>query len=131
MVVSPVVTVSRGEDAILSCFFTHAKQQDYSGMIHVKWLARKSNAKPFFSCSFKNDSMEGPNDCSDSRSRFSLKGDPRRGELSLLIRKVQLTDNGAYYCNVKVDYWWSPSQKQTQLHVTGKGLLAELSFQTC
>lgn len=120
MVVRPLVTVSRGEDAVLSCSFTHSRQQHYSGVIAVKWQARKSKAEPFFSCSVKNDSMEGPNDYSDSKSRLSLNGDPRRGELSLLIRKVQLKDNGAYHCRVEVDFLWGSYQKETQLRVTGK-----------
>ncbi|KAI3360433.1 hypothetical protein L3Q82_002257 [Scortum barcoo] len=93
MKVSPVVSVLRGEDAVLSCSFTHPYQQDYSGTITVKWLARESRAQPFFTCSIKNDSADGLGDCAASTFRYSLKGDPRRGELSLLIRTVHLNDN--------------------------------------
>uniref|UniRef100_A0A3Q1EGY2 Ig-like domain-containing protein n=1 Tax=Acanthochromis polyacanthus TaxID=80966 RepID=A0A3Q1EGY2_9TELE len=96
MTVSPVVAVSRGEDAILNCSFTH-KQKNYSGNITVKWLARDPKTQPFFQCSVKNDSVERGNDCSGSRLQYSLDGDPRRGQLSLLIRDVQLTDNGTFF----------------------------------
>ncbi len=123
MKVSPLVSVPRGEDAVLSCSFTHPEQQDYSGKITVKWLARESNALPFFSCSVKNDSSNGLSDCSGSRLRYTLKGDPRRGELSLLIRTVHLTDDGMYFCRVELDDWGNNYQKQSQLYVTGKILL--------
>lgn len=83
----------------------------------------KTNAEPFFSCSVRNNSRKGADECSDSESRLSLYEDPRQGEVSLLIRKVQLTDNGAYYCRVEVEYsWWGYSQKEKQLLVTGKSL---------
>ncbi|XP_070767840.1 sialic acid binding Ig-like lectin 15, like [Enoplosus armatus] len=128
MKVSPVVSVPRGEDAVLSCSFTHPKQQDYSGKITVKWLARESHAYPFFSCSVRNDSMEGLNDCSVSGLKHSLEGDPRQGELSLLISRAQLTDNGTYFCRVELDSsWWSNSQKEIQLYVTAKPQILSLS----
>ncbi|KAK2909639.1 hypothetical protein Q8A73_007354 [Channa argus] len=126
MVVSPEVTVSIGEDIVLSCAFTHPRQQDYSGIINVKWFPRNSNAEPLFSCSVTNDSMNGPNHCLSPPLRFSLHGDPRRGELSLLIRTVQLTDDDAYICSVQLDSRWNSIQKSTELHVTAKPQILSL-----
>ncbi|XP_044216421.1 sialic acid binding Ig-like lectin 15, like [Thunnus albacares] len=126
MFVSPEVSVSRGEDAVLDCSFTHPRQQDYSGTITVKW-GRESDSQPFFQCSLKNNSMEGLGDCSWSGLRFHLDGDPRQGVLSLLIRTVQLTDNGAYYCRVELDEPVDAYQKPTHLTVTGKPQILSLS----
>ncbi|XP_076594222.1 sialic acid binding Ig-like lectin 15, like isoform X2 [Chaetodon auriga] len=127
MKVAPVVTVPRGEDAVLSCSFTHPKQQDYSGKIIVRWLARESHALPFFSCSIKNDSMEEPSGCSGSGLRYSLKGDPRRGELSLLIRQVHEADNGTYFCYVELDGWRNYLRKETHLYMTANPQILNLS----
>ncbi|XP_067456401.1 sialic acid binding Ig-like lectin 15, like [Thunnus thynnus] len=127
MFVSLEVSVSRGEDAVLSCSFTHPGQQDYSGTITVKWLARESDSQPFFQCSVKNNSMEGLGNCSGSGLRFHLDGDPRQGALSLLIRTVQLTDNGAYYCRVELDQRAEAFQKPTHLNVTAKPQILSLS----
>uniref|UniRef100_A0A8C9XKE5 Ig-like domain-containing protein n=1 Tax=Sander lucioperca TaxID=283035 RepID=A0A8C9XKE5_SANLU len=110
--------VMKGEDAVLGCSFTHPYQQHYSGKIAVKWLAREARAPPFFSCSVNNDSMEGRVGCSDSELKYSLEGDPRRGELSLLFRKVHLGDNGTYFCRVELEGAWQNIQKKTQLYVT-------------
>lgn len=123
MTVSPVVFVPRGEDAVLGCSFTHPRQQHYSGLITVKWLARESNTLPFFICSVKNDSAGRLDDCSVSELRHSLQGDPRRGELSLLIRRVHLGDNGTFFCRVELDGWRNYYQRETQLYVTGEVVL--------
>lgn len=125
MKVSPVVSVPRGEDAVLSCSFTHPRQQDYSGPITVKWLARESNAPPFFMCSLRNDSKEELKDCSGSGLKQSLKGDPRQGDLSLIMRKVHVADSGPYFCRVELDGVWQYEQKETRLLVTGKIFLTE------
>ncbi|XP_039973976.1 sialic acid-binding Ig-like lectin 15 [Xiphias gladius] len=126
MVVSGEVTVSRGEDAVLGCSFTHPRQQHYSGRITVKWLARVSDALPFFSCSVKNDSREEFSSCSSSGIKYSLDGDPRRGELSLLVKKVQLIDNGWFFCRVELDGQWDNFQKHVRLYVTGEPLILSL-----
>ncbi|XP_034722271.1 sialic acid-binding Ig-like lectin 15, partial [Etheostoma cragini] len=103
MSVSPVVFVPRGEDAVLRCSFTHPSQEHYSGKVTVKWLARESGAPPFFSCSVRNNSMEGRVGCSASELKYSLEGDPRRGDVSLLFRAVDLGENGTYFCRVELD----------------------------
>ena len=120
MKVSPLVSVPRGEDAVLSCSFTHPRQQGYSGPITVKWLARESNAHPFFSCSVRNDSMEELKDCSASGLKQSLKGDPRQGDLSLIMKKVHVADSGPYFCRVELDGWTQYYQEETRLLITGK-----------
>ena len=130
MTVSPLVSVWRGEDAVLSCSFTHPRQQDYSGMITVKWLARDSK-ESFLQCSVKNDSTGGLSDCSGPELRYSLYGDPRQGVLSLLIRRVQLSDNGAYHCRVELVgmIWTSGYEKKTNLQVTGEVFLCWCLYQ--
>ncbi|XP_030605470.1 sialic acid binding Ig-like lectin 15, like [Archocentrus centrarchus] len=124
LTVSPVVTVSRGEDAVLGCVFT-PKQQDYSGMITVKW--RTSHAPPFFECSVKNESTEGDKLCASADLKYSLKGDPRQGNASLLIRKVQLTDNRVYFCRVELDGRWGVKEAKTELYVEGEPQILNLS----
>ncbi|XP_053287789.1 sialic acid-binding Ig-like lectin 15 isoform X2 [Pleuronectes platessa] len=124
MAVSPEVSASRGEDAVLSCSLTSSNRQQYSGKIHVRWLA--ADLSPFLSCSLRNDSAtQGLAECSFSELKHSLTGDPRRGELSLLIRRVQLTDTGQYFCTVELDGRWSLRQK-TQLHVTAEPQILSL-----
>ncbi|XP_078143175.1 sialic acid binding Ig-like lectin 15, like [Centroberyx gerrardi] len=128
MAVSPVVHAPRGEDAVLSCSFTHPKQQDYSGSITVKWLAREKTAEPFFRCSVRNDSRERLSDCSTpSGLQYSLDGDPRRGALSLRIRALQLINNGTYYCRVELDQTGESLQKEIQLYVTAEAQILSLS----
>ncbi|XP_053183681.1 sialic acid binding Ig-like lectin 15, like [Scomber japonicus] len=126
MTVSPLVSVLRGEDAVLSCSFTHPGQQDYSGRITVKWRARDSK-ESFLQCSVKNDSTAGLDGCSIPGFKYSLYGDPRQGVLSLLIRRVQLSDNGAYYCRVELDGKWSYFEKKTNLEVTVKPQILNVS----
>nr|XP_020473074.1 sialic acid-binding Ig-like lectin 15 isoform X2 [Monopterus albus] len=127
MTVPPKVTVSRGEDAVLWCSFTHPRQQDYSGLITVKWIARESRIGLFYSCSVKNTSMEELRECSASTLRYSLSGDPRRGELSLLIRKVELTDEGTFFCRVELDGQQSHIQKEVHLYVEARPEILSLS----
>ncbi|XP_068179892.1 sialic acid binding Ig-like lectin 15, like isoform X2 [Antennarius striatus] len=128
MNVSQVVTVPRGEDAVLGCSFSHPRQQDYSGRITVKWLARESYAQPFFTCSVKNQSLEELSDCSGSGLKYSLRGDPRWGELSLVIRDVLVSDNGTYFCRVELDGWKNYFQRRTHLYVTVKPQILSLSL---
>ncbi|XP_071377765.1 sialic acid binding Ig-like lectin 15, like [Centroberyx affinis] len=125
MAVSPVVHAPRGEDAVLSCSFTHSKQQDYSGSIIVKWLAREKTGEPFFRCSVRNDSSERLSDC--STPQFSLDGDPRRGVLSLRIGALQFNNNGTYYCGVELDKTGESLEKEIQLYVTAKAQILNLS----
>ncbi|XP_034073828.1 sialic acid-binding Ig-like lectin 15 [Gymnodraco acuticeps] len=127
MAVSPVVFVPRGEDVVLPCSFTHPRQQRYSGMITLKWLARESNALPFLTCSVRNESMEGKHGCAESELKYSTYGDLRRGELSLLIRRVQLGDNGTFFCRVELDRVLQYIQKETQLYVTVQPQILNMS----
>uniref|UniRef100_A0A671X6J9 Sialic acid-binding Ig-like lectin 15 n=1 Tax=Sparus aurata TaxID=8175 RepID=A0A671X6J9_SPAAU len=123
MKVSPVVSVPRGEDAVLSCFFTHPGQQDYSGLITVKWLARESNAPPFFKCSLRNDSKEELKDCSGSGLKQSLKGDPRQGDLSLIMRKIHMADSGPYFCRVELDAVFNINTEKLKYQIISSQML--------
>ncbi|KAF3839029.1 hypothetical protein F7725_017746, partial [Dissostichus mawsoni] len=111
----------------LPCSFTHPRQQHYSGMITLKWLARESNALHFFTCSVRNDSMEGKHGCAESHLKYSTYGDLRRGELSLLIRRVQLGDNGTFFCRVELEGYRQYFQKETQLYVTVQPQILNMS----
>uniref|UniRef100_A0A7N8Y403 Sialic acid-binding Ig-like lectin 15 n=1 Tax=Mastacembelus armatus TaxID=205130 RepID=A0A7N8Y403_9TELE len=124
--VSSTISVSRGQDAILGCYFSHSRQQTYSGLITVSWLARDSNTQPLLICEVRNDSREGLSDCSASRLKHSLSGDPRRADVSLRIRNVALTDNGTYFCKVKLD-GSKTSQKATHLYVNAGPEILSLS----
>ncbi|KAK5891643.1 hypothetical protein CesoFtcFv8_012101 [Champsocephalus esox] len=127
MAVSPVVFVPRGEDVVLPCSFTHPRQQHYSGMVTLKWLAREPNALPFLTCSIRNESMEGKHGCAESELKYSTYGDLRRGELSLLIRRVQLGDNGTFFCRVELDGLRQYIQRETQLYVTVQPQILNMS----
>ncbi|KAK5921658.1 hypothetical protein CgunFtcFv8_019005 [Champsocephalus gunnari] len=118
MAVSPVVFVPRGEDVVLPCSFTHPRQQHYSGRVTLKRLAREPNALPFLACSVRNESMEGKRGCAESELKYSMYGDLRRRELSLLIRRVQLGDNGTFFCRVELHGLGQYIQRETQLYVT-------------
>ncbi|XP_029928717.1 sialic acid binding Ig-like lectin 15, like [Myripristis murdjan] len=127
MTVSQLVQAARGEDAVLPCSFTHPKQQDYKGYITVKWLARVADAEPFFRCSITNETGEGLSDCLEPGLRYSLNGNPQQGVLSLLIRGLQLTDNGTYYCRVELERHRDHTQSATQLYVTAEAEILSLS----
>lgn len=94
-------------------------------MIKVTWKFAASNSPPFLDCPVKNDSVCGANPCVFSDLKHSLKGDPRWGDGSLLIRDVQLTDTGAYFCRVELDGWKNFKEAKTKLYVGGK---VEFSF---
>lgn len=94
-------------------------------MIKVTWKFAASNTPPFLDCPVKYDSMHGANPCAFSDLKHSLKGDPRWGDGSLLIRDVQVTDNGTYFCRVELDGWKNFKEAKTKLHVGGK---VEFSF---
>uniref|UniRef100_A0A674C637 Immunoglobulin domain-containing protein n=1 Tax=Salmo trutta TaxID=8032 RepID=A0A674C637_SALTR len=113
MTVPPVVNSTIGGDVVLPCSFTHPKQ---------------FHDKPFFQCKVTNVTTGGMNECSvpESYQRFSVKGDPKQRDLSLLIRDLAVTDNGVYFCRVELDYYWGDGKWQTasgtQLNIIGKGL---------
>lgn len=126
-----VVKGAIGKDVTLPCSFTHPRQDTYTGIIRVQWLARASNALPFFQCQIQNVTRRQSNeDClvPDSSLRFSIDGDPRRRQLSLRIRNLALTDNGAYYCRVELEHDKYQSKSPTQLHVTAPARILSLTW---
>ncbi|MED6274783.1 hypothetical protein CHARACLAT_019884, partial [Characodon lateralis] len=131
MTCSPKVTASRGEDVVLNCSISPDKLKSFES-ITVKWIARDQHADPFFTCSVRYNSLEEPNDCLASILQFSLLGDPRRGELSLLITNVQLTNEGTFFCKVELDRW-QMLQEKIRLDVKGKPQILSLSVEnaTC
>ncbi|KAK6309580.1 hypothetical protein J4Q44_G00194610 [Coregonus suidteri] len=125
MTVPPVVNGTIGGDVVLPCSFTHPQQQDYSKDITVQWIARQFHDMPFFQCKVTNVTNGGLNECSvaDQSQRFSVKGDPKQRDLSLLIRDLAVTDNGVYFCRVELDFYWLSGKWQTpsgtQLNIVG------------
>ncbi|CAB1334695.1 unnamed protein product, partial [Coregonus sp. 'balchen'] len=113
MTVPPVVNGTIGGDVVLPCSFTHPQQQDYSKDITVQWIARQFHYMPFFQC-----------------KRFSVKGDPKQRDLSLLIRDLAVTDNGVYFCRVELDFYWLGGKWQTpsgtQLNIVAKAQFISL-----
>uniref|UniRef100_A0AAZ3QUY8 Ig-like domain-containing protein n=1 Tax=Oncorhynchus tshawytscha TaxID=74940 RepID=A0AAZ3QUY8_ONCTS len=134
MTVPPVVNSTIGGDVVLPCSFTHPKQQDYSKGITVQWITRQFHDTPFFQCKVKNVTTGGMNECSvpESYQRFSVKGDPKQRDLSLLIRDLTVTDNGVYFCRVELDYYWGDGKWQTasgtQLNIIAKAQILSLSW---
>ncbi|XP_063054056.1 sialic acid binding Ig-like lectin 15, like [Engraulis encrasicolus] len=96
-------------NVILPCTFTHPDQDSYSGRIRVQWKTDQHRyADPFFQCTAINSTLLVSGDkedynCSVAAGRFSLRGDPRRGDLSLLIRDAWLNDTRVYFCRVELD----------------------------
>ncbi|XP_061530651.1 sialic acid-binding Ig-like lectin 15 isoform X2 [Phycodurus eques] len=122
--VSDVVSVLRGQDAVLGCSFTHPKQDATS--IKVSWTARLPTVRPFFQCVLKNDMPTAPTDCLGF-DRFSLTCDLRQGELSLLIRGVEVKDDGVYFCHVVPD-GGRTQRKELTLKVQVKPSILSLSL---
>ncbi|XP_029601229.1 sialic acid-binding Ig-like lectin 15 isoform X1 [Salmo trutta] len=110
------------------------KQQDYPKDITVQWITRQFHDKPFFQCKVTNVTTGGMNECSvpESYQRFSVKGDPKQRDLSLLIRDLAVTDNGVYFCRVELDYYWGDGKWQTasgtQLNIIAKAQIVSLSW---
>ncbi|XP_061632977.1 sialic acid-binding Ig-like lectin 15 isoform X2 [Phyllopteryx taeniolatus] len=122
--VSDVVSVLRGQDAVLGCSFTHPKQDATS--IMVSWTARLPTVRPFFQCVLKNDMPTAPTDCL-GLDRFSLTRDLRKGELSLLIRGVEVNEDGVYFCHVVSD-GGRMQRKELTLKVQVKPSILSLSL---
>nr|XP_049585366.1 fasciclin-2-like isoform X5 [Syngnathus scovelli] len=95
------VNVLRGQEAILGCSFTHAKQDRYAGKIKLSWIAGINTGNAFVQCEVKNDSSALPVDCLGTQD-FVLAGDLRQGMVSLRIKHYNVSE-GKYFCKVELD----------------------------
>lgn len=118
MKVQDQVNGTLGQNVILPCFFTHPKQNAYTGDITVKWMQGKIN-EPIFQCIFHNKTNGQNSNCTaKQRQRLLLQGDHRKGDISLRINNLQFTDASQYTCRVELDY--DKFNKHTTLNVNGK-----------
>nr|XP_049585364.1 uncharacterized protein LOC125974676 isoform X3 [Syngnathus scovelli]XP_049585365.1 uncharacterized protein LOC125974676 isoform X4 [Syngnathus scovelli] len=113
------VNVLRGQEAILGCSFTHAKQDRYAGKIKLSWIAGINTGNAFVQCEVKNDSSALPVDCLGTQD-FVLAGDLRQGMVSLRIKHYNVSE-GKYFCKVELD-GKKPVSEALMLKVQGKRL---------
>ncbi|XP_041963174.1 sialic acid binding Ig-like lectin 15, like [Alosa sapidissima] len=125
----PQVNGSERDRVALPCRFSHPNQDTYTGQIRVLWRKGDRYAEPFFKCTLMNSTGATGNECSGyvAAGRFSLSGDPRHRELSLLVSKLWLNDTGMYFCRVELDYNKYQSSPGTTLNVTGPARIISLS----
>nr|XP_049585347.1 sialic acid binding Ig-like lectin 15, like isoform X4 [Syngnathus scovelli] len=113
------VNVLRGQEAILGCSFTHAKQDRYAGKIKLSWIAGINTGNAFVQCEVKNDSSALPAVCLSTED-YALAGDLRQGMASLRIKHDKVSE-GEYFCKVELDGKESVSEA-LMLKVQGKRL---------
>ncbi|XP_056122206.1 sialic acid binding Ig-like lectin 15, like [Rhinichthys klamathensis goyatoka] len=127
MSVQPQVNGSLGENVILPCDFTHPKQNNYKGVIIVKWMKGR---ELIFHCNLHNTTNSQDNiNCTDLRSseRLSLNGYPKKGDISLRISHLKFTDATKYYCRVELDYERC-SSTATELNINAPAQILSLSL---
>ncbi|XP_059364288.1 sialic acid binding Ig-like lectin 15, like [Carassius carassius] len=127
MKVQDQVNGTLGQNVILPCIFTHPKQNTYTGDITVKWMQRNKQ-ELIFECILHNKTNAQNNNCNFliSSERFSLKGNPRKGDISLGINHLQFTDASQYTCRVELDYW--KFEKHTTFNVNAPAQILSLSM---
>ncbi|XP_039506854.1 sialic acid binding Ig-like lectin 15, like [Pimephales promelas] len=127
MPVPPQVNGSLGKNVILPCVFTHPKQNNYKGVINVKWM---KSGELIFHCNLHNttNSQDDVN-CTDLRSseRLSLNGYPKKGDISLRISNLKFTDATRYFCRVELDYE-KCSSKDMELNINAPAQILSLSL---
>ncbi|XP_066566685.1 sialic acid-binding Ig-like lectin 15 [Amia ocellicauda] len=95
-----------GKDVLLPCTFQQPKN-DYKGNIEVIWRTKVHFDGPvIFHCVNSASAMSNcsaPSTETSKMSRYSLAGDARQNNLSLLIRKASFEDNDSYFCRVQLE----------------------------
>lgn len=94
-----------GDNATLPC---HHQFQS-SGSLDIEWLLNKPNSKQKAIITFSGGQVYTSEATGSDASRLSFAGEYLRGDASLLISDLLLTDSGAYSCKVKTGgkYEWS------------------------
>ncbi|XP_053427320.1 sialic acid-binding Ig-like lectin 15 [Nycticebus coucang] len=100
MQVPAEVSARVGDAVMLPCTFTHPHRH-YDGPLTAIWRAREPYSGPqVFRCAV----ARGSELCRTALSlhgRFRLLGNPRRNDLSLRIERLDLADDGRYFCRVE------------------------------
>ncbi|KAL6465539.1 hypothetical protein MHYP_G00256720 [Metynnis hypsauchen] len=87
------------KDVILPCSFT-GQHKD----VTVVWRIKHHLTGPIiFTCLSKLDPLATEQNCSDSAGRYSISGNRRTQNISLMIKNVRVTDEEKYYCWVKLE----------------------------
>ncbi|XP_061074066.1 CXADR-like membrane protein isoform X2 [Conger conger] len=94
-----------GENTTLPCH--HQFRGPDSQTLDIEWLLQRPNSKQSVVITYFGGKVYDPNGNPDSRLSFA--GDFLRGDASLLIGDLLLTDSGEYSCKVKAGgkYHWS------------------------
>ncbi|XP_014070199.1 CXADR-like membrane protein [Salmo salar] len=95
-----------GDNATLPCH--HQFWQSNVQLLDIEWLLQKPNSKQRVIITFFGGQVY-TNEVTSGTSRLSFAGDYLKGDASLLLSDLQLTDSGEYYCKVKMGgkYHWS------------------------
>ncbi|XP_062874401.1 uncharacterized protein LOC134335737 [Trichomycterus rosablanca] len=115
MTVPEVVTVWFREDAVLPCTFTAPSQVQPS--VTVIWRHKFFKGPEIFRCISKANEAEGGQNCSKSFGRYSLYGDPKTRNLSLIIKDVSVEDQKQYFCRVELNEGSYEAPDGTELKV--------------
>ncbi|XP_042153436.1 CXADR-like membrane protein [Oncorhynchus tshawytscha] len=95
-----------GDNTTLPCH--HQFWQSNVQLLDIEWLLQKPNSKQRVIITFFGGQVY-TNEVTSGTSRLSFAGDYLKGDASLLLSDLQLTDSGEYYCKVKMGgkYHWS------------------------
>ncbi|KAK6296616.1 hypothetical protein J4Q44_G00327580 [Coregonus suidteri] len=95
-----------GDNTTLPCH--HQFWQSNAQSLDIEWLLQKPNSKQRVIITFFGGQVY-TNEVTSEASRLSFAGDYLKGDASLLLSDLQLTDSGEYYCKVKTGgkYHWS------------------------
>ncbi|XP_072011791.1 myelin protein zero-like protein 3 [Engystomops pustulosus] len=118
---SPEVYGVVGESARLWCGFTSSDKT--SELVSVDWSYRSSKGGPTFSI-LHYQSKAYPTPEETFKDRIKWDGDVGRGDASILLEDLRLTDNGTFSCVVRNPPDVHGNVPQTKLTVT----LQSLSF---
>ncbi|XP_030621064.1 CXADR-like membrane protein [Chanos chanos] len=91
-----------GDNTTLPCH--HQFWQSSGQSLDIEWLLQKPNIKQHVIITFFGNEVY-----TTQANRLSFAGDYLKGDASLLISDLQLTDSGEYHCKVKTGgkYHWS------------------------
>ncbi|XP_059400554.1 CXADR-like membrane protein [Carassius carassius] len=94
-----------GDNATLPCH--HQLWQADISLLDIEWMLHKSSSQQKVVITYSVGKIYKPNE--SESGRFSLAGDYLKGDASLLISDLSLTDSGEYICKVKNGgkYYWN------------------------